>query len=500
MSTQRRSVARNASAMLISQVVTWTLTLIFSIVLRRFLGPEGSGIIVIANSIWLVAGIFIGFGMDMYLTKEIARDRSHAAQLLGTSYVLRIAFYLLGILAVWGYSLLIGYDPATVLLIQVVGLSALFLQLSNASKATLQGLETMEYISISDIASKSVNMGLGVTVLLLGMREAAIAWVMVATTLVMFLMQAGFLHRKHHLRPKIHPELMRGMLLSSIPYMATVFGMVAYGELSVLTLSLQVSVAEVGWYGAANQIFGTMLFGAVVFSTVTFPIMARSHVEDPAGMPAVLRQNLALILIVSVPVGMGLFAVAQPLMVLLFGSAFAPSGSILQVMGIVLIFMYLNVLFGQYFNSIDQQKVWTVVVIVSAVSIVPLNFLLVPWATSMFGLGALGGAFSFLLTQIGQTVAGWFLVPRGTLTLASLRHMVLVFLAGILMTAAVWPVRDMFIGVPILVGAVVYPLVVLALRIISPEQMALLKQVGQTVLTKVRRRRPVEASATVSPD
>lgn len=489
MSNPRRTVIKNASAMLVSQVVTWTLTLVFSIVLRRYLGPEGSGNIVIAQSIWLITGVFIGFGMDMLLTKEIARDQGRAASLLGTSYLLRVFSYMLGSVAVLGYSLAMGYSRETIVMIQVVGFATLFFQLANASKATHQGLETMEYISISDIASKVANTLLGVTVLFLGFRELAVAWVMVCAYLVLFLMQFYFLRRHHGLTPRFERKRVGWMLRSSLPYMATVFGMVANGELSVLTISMQVPTAEIGWYGAATQIFGTLLFGAVVYNTVTFPAMARAHTTRPDSMPAVLRRNLELILLLSIPIGLGVFAVGDKLMVLLFGEAFAPSGVILQVLGFVIIFMYLNVLFGQYFNSIDRQHVWTTVVIISALMIVPLNFLLVPWSQQVFGFGAVGGAFSLLLTQVGQFVAGWLLVPRGTLTWGSALHMAQVALAGALMVACVWLVRDLFIVIPIVVGAIAYPALALLLRVVSKDDIELAKQTGRGLFARIRRAR-----------
>lgn len=489
MSSTRRTVIKNTSAMLLSQVVTWTLTLVFSIVLRRYLGPEGSGHIVIAQSIWLIAGVFIGFGMDMLLTKEIAREHGRAAELLGTSYLLRVGFYILGSAAVLVYSLAMGYDDGTVAMIQVVGLSTLFLQLANASKAVHQGLETMEYISISDIASKLANTLLGVMVLFLGFRELAVAWVMVCATLVLFLLQLAFLLRRHKLRPAFRADLAFWMLRSSLPYMATVFGMVAYSELSVLSVSMQVHAAEVGWYGASNQIFGTLLFGAVVYNTVTFPAMARAHTAQPGMMPQLLRRNLELILLISVPIGLGVFAVGDKLLLLLFGEAFAPSGQMLQVMGFVLIFMYLNVLFGQYFNSIDRQQVWTSVVIVSALAIVPLNFVMVPWTQQLFGIEALGAAFSFLLTQAGQFIAGWLLVPRGTLNGRSIRHMAQVALAGTLMVACLWPVRDQFIALPIMVGAMVYPALAVLLQVVSKDDLDLIRQAGRSLRARLRSAR-----------
>jgi O-antigen/teichoic acid export membrane protein len=470
----------------VSQIVTWTLTLIFSIVLRRYLGPEGSGHIVIAQSIWLITGVFIGFGMDMLLTKEIARDHQRAAELLGTSYLLRIFFYLLGSAAVFGYSRWMAYDTQTMIMIQVVGLSTLFLQLANACKATHQGLETMEYISVSDVASKLANTALGVVVLFLGFRELAVAWVMVCATLVLFVMQFYFLSRRHKLKLQLRRDLIGWMLRSSLPYMAAVFGMVAYSELAVIAISMQVGSTEVGWYGAANQIFGTLLFGAIVYNTVTFPSMARAYTTRPETMPDLLRRNLELVLVVSVPIGLGVFAVGDKLMVLLFGEAFAPSGLILQVLGFVIIFIYLNILFGQYFNSIDRQQVWTTVVVISALTILPLNFLLVPWAHRVFGVGALGGALSFLITEIGQFVAGWLLVPRGTLNWRSVRYIFQVALAGVLMVACVWLVRDMFIAIPIVVGALAYPALALMLRVISKDDISMLKQAGRGVFARIR--------------
>jgi O-antigen/teichoic acid export membrane protein len=475
--------------MLISQVITWALTLVFAIVMRRFLGPEGSGHITIAQSIWLIAGVFIGFGMDMLLTKEIARNHEQAAWLLGTSYLLRIVLYLVGAAVVYGYGVAMNFDRETTLMVQVVGLSTLFLQLANASKATHQGLETMEYISVSDIASKVANTVLGVIVLLLGFRELAVAWVLVISTLVLFVMQFFFLLWRHKLVPRFDAKQVGWMLRASLPYMATVFGMVAYSELSVVTIAMQVGVEEVGWYGAATQIFGTLLFGAVVYNTVTFPSMARAFTVAPDSMPQLLRRNLELILLISIPIGLGIFAVGDKLMVLLFGEAFAPSGYILQVLGFVIIFMYLNVLFGQYFNSIDRQHIWTTVVIISALSIVPLNFMLVPWSERVFGFGALGGALSFLITEACQFIAGWFLVPRGTLNWRSVLYILQVTLVGVLMVGCVWLVRDMFIMVPIIVGALAYPALALLLRVVSKDDIQLIRQTGRGLFARLRRAR-----------
>ncbi|PDV96564.1 flippase [Candidatus Chloroploca asiatica] len=487
MSHSKEVIFKNARVMLASQLITWMLTLVFSIIMRRFLGPEGSGHIVIAMSIWSIMGVFIGFGMDILLAKEIARDRDRAAELLGTSYFIRFVFYVISVGLVYWYSVALKFTPDIILLIQVVGLMAFLFQLSSASSAALQGLETMEYISLSEIVSKFAHMVLGITVLMLGFRELAVAMVMTTTALLMFLMQAYFLYRYHQLTPRVRLAASRTILTLSLPYVATIFGMVAYDELSIQTLSIQLDATEVGWYGASMQIFGALLFGAVIFNTVTFPPMARAHKTNPEGMPALLRRSLSLILMLSVPIGFGVFAVADQFIHLLFGAEFAPSGDILQVLGFAVIFMYLNTLFGQYFVSIDRQHIWTMVMIVTALMIVPLNFLFVPWSQRVFGIGAIGGAFSFLVTQVGQVVAGWFLVPRGTLDGKTIIHSLKVVAVALIMLLCVWPFRDLFLAIPILIGAIVYPTLIVLLRVIAPDDLQMVIDFVRSAVFRLRK-------------
>ncbi|MCU0489993.1 MAG: flippase [Chloroflexaceae bacterium] len=487
------TAVRNASALMISQIITWTLTLVFMIFMRRVLGPESVGMLVVATSIWTLVGVFISFGMDIMLTKEVARDPRLAGELLGTSYGLRIAFYLIGTLVVTGYVWFMGESLGTnLVLVHIVGLSILFVQLAGATQATLQGLETMHYISIANIASKAVNTLTGVTVLLMGLGVFAVAWVMVLAALVLFVLQVWFLYRHHRIPLRFHMLRARAMLRNSLPYVMSAFSMVAYIQVDVLTIAPLVSTTEVGWYDAAANLFGTLLFAAVVFTTVTFPAMARAHAHAPETVAPMLQRSFNLMLIISVPIGLGVLAIADPLVLLLYGEAYIPTGHILAVMGVVLIFMYVNVLLGQYFTAIDRQNTWTLCIFISVVVTIPLNLVLVPWSERVFGIGALGGAFSFLITEVGQFIAGWFLLPKGTLTWATVRVALRTLLAGLLMFGLVWLNRDQFILIPVFVGVSAYVGLGLLFRLVPEKE---LNVIVQYVRDKLARK----GQAVVSP-
>ncbi|MCB0020294.1 MAG: hypothetical protein KDE09_21025, partial [Anaerolineales bacterium] len=104
------------------------------------------------------------------------------------------------------------------------------------------------------------------------------------------------------------------------------------------------------------------------------------------------------------------------------------------------------------------------------------------------GNGGIGGVVAFGVTEGIMLVAGHWLLPRGSLSKANAWVAVRALVAGILMVAAVWMVREWFVFFQIAVGALVYLGVILLLRVIPAEDMAIGREYGLLALAKVRGR------------
>src|SRR4051812_24681993 len=85
---QASRLGRNVGALAGGQVVTWTMTLIWTLVVPRALGPEGFGVIMAAIAITGIFNVVLGLGTRNYLVREIAADQDQASRLLGTAVVL----------------------------------------------------------------------------------------------------------------------------------------------------------------------------------------------------------------------------------------------------------------------------------------------------------------------------------------------------------------------------------------------------------------------------
>ncbi len=188
---------------------------------------------------------------------------------------------------------------------------------------------------------------------------------------------------------------------------------------------------------------------------------------------------------------MGIVVIADRLVVTLFGSEFANSGPILSVLGIVMILTSQNMLVGRFLIATDRQRQWTAAQAVMGFATIPLDLVLVPLCQRTLGNGALGGALSFVVTEAVLLTVGLVLLPKGSLSAANASVAVRGLLAGLVMAAAAWSLRNMFLAVPIAAAALVYGLALLILRAAPADEMRYVRDLAFSTVRRWRGRVPV---------
>jgi O-antigen/teichoic acid export membrane protein len=491
-SSTGRTIAKNATVLMASQLVTWGLTLALTVVVPRYLGAENVGKLNFATSICAIVAVFVTFGMDTLLTKEVARLPESAPRLFANTVILRAGLQILGYLALALYLWLLRdrYPPQTVYVVCIVAITSLIWQFNSAGQAVLAGLERMEFNSIANVAGKAANTVVCLAALLAGASVYLVAAIAAASSLVTLGVELAALKRlTGSLRLRLERSEAVRMLRASFPYFMSGVFLVIYMQVDIVIISLLVNERTVGWYGTADQLFGTFLFIPTVFISAVFPALSRMYATAVHSLSKLMSKSWDLLMLLAIPIGLGLVVVANPLVVLLFGPDFAGSGPILALMGIVLILTYQNILLGQFLVATDRQNPWTVVMAVTTLITVPLDFLFVPWCQRQFGNGGLGGGLSFIVTELAMNVAGVWLLPRGSLGRSNIRTAALGLAAGLVMVAAAWPLRNYFLGLPIIAGAAVYIGLIILLRVVPAEDWQLVGSLARGAVQRVRTRR-----------
>ncbi|MDJ0752684.1 MAG: flippase [Ardenticatenaceae bacterium] len=481
------SIAKNASYLLGSQLITWVLTLAVTVIIPRVLGPANLGKLHLAESIWLMGLIGIGFGSEFLITREIARYPERTNEIFGTNIVLRLFFYVLTFAGILSYAYIVDYSQEIIWLLVIAGIATFFTGLNLFAIAANEGLERMEYNSLGAISNKLVYTVLAITVVLLGYGVFAVAALGVVAMIVQSFVVYRGLNKINPLKFTFSWDVAKWMVSNSVSFLGTSIFATAYHAMDIIIMSLLISdEVQLGWYTVADRLFGTTMFIPSIFITAIYPVLSRMFAEDKNSLSKIITRSFNLLLIVSVPIGMGLIIIATPVVILIFGPEYAGAGPVLSIIGVVLIFTYQNTLLGRFMMSIDRQNTWTVVMAVATLATIPLDFILVPWTNTTFGNGAMGGALAYVITEGGMMIAAFYLIPKGYLGRENLVVAAKALLAGAAMMGVVWFVKDQFIAIPILVGMVVYPVFILMLKAIPTEDLALLQEVGKSFLGRFR--------------
>src|SRR5438874_10786262 len=84
------SVNRNVLALGTGQLFTWTMTLVWTVVVPRLLGPRGMGVIVTGIAISGLLQLVLGAGTGVYVARELVVSPERTGRLVATAMIARL--------------------------------------------------------------------------------------------------------------------------------------------------------------------------------------------------------------------------------------------------------------------------------------------------------------------------------------------------------------------------------------------------------------------------
>ncbi len=488
----RSSIKRNVAHMLSSQLVTWSLALVLAIVQPRFLGPATQGRMRLAFSLWTIASVVIALGTSLYLNLETARRGRAALTLVGPIIVLRLltfsaATVLFAVGAVIG-----GADREFVWILTLFGLTIALSTVSEVYSALFIGLERMAAPALVNIITRFFGTVAAVVVLFAGGGAIGVLVVAVVANVFGLALIVRAMHRVVDVPLHVGRSQWSTIVRGSVAFMVAGGVLTLYQQVDTVVIALFVEEEALGWYATADALFGTLLFLPTILCSTIFPTLGRLHEHDPEGLVSLVRRTFATLTLVAVPIGLGTVVVAHQAAPLLYGEKFRETGPVLAVLGVVLIVTAVTILLGTVAMATGRQRFWNTVMFAGVLMTVPLDLVLVPWADRTYDNGAIGGALAYVVTEVMMLTVGlWkiapFLVDRHTMS-----RVARILLAGCLLVAAAWPTRGSVLVLPVSVGAVVFVVAVLALRVLSDEERSMIARVGQRL--PLRRSSPFGGS------
>jgi O-antigen/teichoic acid export membrane protein len=480
-----RRVARNIGALAGGQAVTWGMTLLWTMVVPRVLGPVQLGLVVSAVSVSSVLGLLLGLGTRNYLVREIVVNPDQGPKLIGTAIVLRVILMPLTAVGavVFAHLAHYGHERSTILYL-AVAMTVLTL-LAEPMQAAFQAMERMQYLAYADIVNKTAQSVIGIALVLVGFRAVGTVANMAIIAGVVAVLLGSWLRRFMRVDLSTNIRLMRTVARQSVSYW--VFGLfcMIYLWIDTIMLSLMTPARVVGWYGAPMRLFQTLMFLPMMLSTAWLPRLVEAHKESPDRLLAATRKPLELVLVLSTPIAGAMAMTAGPLVYVIYGSAFTHAIPVTVILALCIPPMYVNIMLGTVLLAAKRQVTWTYVMAGASVVNPIFNLVLIPFTQHHYGNGAIGAALSLLLTEGVMVVGGAVMLGRHVFARSAVRRAALAALAAAGMWGAAFVARPLGQMESVILGLLVLAVLTVVLRIATDEEIEMLRR----GLARLRRRR-----------
>ena len=488
-------VGRNIGALAGGQAITWTMTLLWMLIVPRTLGAAGLGLVVSALSVSGVLSIVLGMGTRNYLVREMVVAPDRAPELVGTAIVMRLLMAPVVMLAAVAYARLVGDGSEATIVLYLAAATTVLTLLAEPMQAMFQSIERMQYLAYADVINKSLQSVGGIGLVLAGFGAIAVTGDMAVSAAVVILVCFVWLRPWLRVRLRTSPRLMASMVRESAAYWTCgLFGMIYFWIDSVM-LSLMTSSRVVGWYGAPMRLFQTLMFLPVMLSTAWLPRLVDAFTHGHDALLRAARKPVELILVLSAPIAGLVIIAAHPLVHYVYGGSFKQAVPVTVILALCVPAIYMNIMLGQVVLAAKRQVIWTYLTAGAAVFNPLLNLILIPATQHRYGNGAIGASVSLLVTESLMDVIGVFIVGRHIFDRASVRRSGLVVLATGAMCGVSYAATPLGWPASVAAGVATLAALTIVLRIATDAEVAMLRRGVAMVLGKLGLRRSLVADA-----
>lgn len=349
---------RGSTLLLVGRVIAMAMNFAVQVLIVRYLSKSDYGAFAYVTSLISMGSSLTVFGLDKTITRfvPIYQEKGEFQKLFGTiimmvSTILSIGFFLVVLvfalqgliagtfvkdqLAIQLLLLMIILSPIQALDSLLVGMLAVFVSpraIFLRRHLLDPGLRLLVILVMIGVHGNVYLLSIGYVI------ASALGVALYSVILIQHLRKQEF-SRHFNFRKLKFPA--REVFSFSIPLMTTNFVFLIRNQLVVVLLQYFRTTVDVAAFRAVQPVGDLNTVVIQSFGILFMPIMARMFArEDQNGIDNLYWQSAVWITVISFPIFLLTFSLAQPLTVLLFGERYAQSGLIMAILA-----------FGYYFNA-----------------------------------------------------------------------------------------------------------------------------------------------------
>ena len=360
--------------------------------LARHLGVAESGRYFTVLSLVAIAVYVADVGLNVTGSRELARrERDQRPALIANLLGQRLTVMPLALLVMVLFALLVGYPTSMVLGTALAGAGVFLVALANVVLLRLTVELRNAGLAFVDFLKQAVTLAGFALLVALGATLAPFFAVQIAVGLAVVAMVPVLLGASAFVAPRFDRAEQRVLRRSALPVAAALAVGQLYFRLVIVLMSLISNPTQTGYFGLSLRAMETLIFMPILVAGVALPLLTRAAHEDPARLRNAVKGLSEGAVIAGVLIVVVTIRAAEPLMVIIGGSAFRPAGAVLSIQVAALLFIALYQIWTAGLLAVGRQRELILTNALALLGVGVFAALLIP------SFGAEGGAAASVL-------------------------------------------------------------------------------------------------------
>jgi O-antigen/teichoic acid export membrane protein len=389
-------IVDNMGWLFFDKVLRMGLGLLVGVWIARYLGPEQFGLFSFASAFVGMFGAVAGLGLQSIVVRDIVSDPACKEETLGTAAVLQLLGGFLAYGCVLGAIFMLRpEDTLAMLLVAIIGSMMLF-RFSDVALYWFESQVLSKYIVWVQNGCFLIFAAIKVGLIVSNAPLLAFAWATAAEALLVALLIFFMLGLRGPKLQQLRFSLLRAKTLftDSWPLLLSGMAIMGYMKIDQIMLGQMLGDDAVGIYSAAVRISEVWYYIPMMIVASVFPIILEAKKRDESQYLERLQRLYDLMVCLSVAIALPMTFISTPLVVALFGPAYAESGPILAIHIWASVFVFLGVASNLWFVAENKLMLSFWRTFSGLIVNVFLNFLLIP------KFGAVGAAVATVIANL----------------------------------------------------------------------------------------------------
>lgn len=380
--SQIKTIFKNMSWLLISQIITSICGFIWTILMARYLGVDGYGLFGFAVSFTGILSILFDLGIGTHSVRHIATDNDSAPKYLGNIIPLKGLFSIIGFIIILIILILMKSDELTITVTLLFTIEQIIKKFVDFINSIFQAFELGKYQGISNTV---LNVLLLIFILLsiftnLGIYGIAIAYILAN---MIALIYCYYILINHITKPKYEfdQSFCKKTTLLAMPFAATAVLSSIYYSIDMVMLTHMIGNYATGIYNATYKLIGVLTLFYGIYIAVIFPVMSKFFKNDEKALLILFEKSIKYLMLIIIPIAISTMIYSKDIIYLIYGHQYDASSSVLSILIWTVCLLFINGAGNTFLNASYKEVSATKIYAIAAVFNIILNFVMIPHLT-----------------------------------------------------------------------------------------------------------------------